>query len=132
MDTLITQEKAEKFIKDFITEAWCNQDSNSISKHYTKDFIGVLNGQETFNYDDLFKRVEFSKQSFAKNEAKFHETFVISKNRIGSKVSMHRLDYQNHATQVNIFMVVELSANKVSKIWLFTDQDYAYKDWQST
>jgi len=120
---------AKNFVKKFITEVWCEQNINKIAEHYTLDFVGLLNGSETFNYNDLIKRVEFSKKSFAKNNAEFHDTFVISETRIGARVSMHRLDFGGNESHVNIFMVIELAIDKVQKIWLFTDQDYKYKSW---
>ncbi len=127
---MFTQKQAEVFVKTLITEVWCEQNADKIPEHYTHDFVGIMNGDETFDYDDLFKRVTLSKKSFVENKAEFHDVFVISENRIGARVSMHRQDFKDQTSHVNICMIIEIKANKVKRIWLFTDQTYRYKGWE--
>lgn len=127
----LTQQEAEKFVKLFITEVWCEQNADKISEHYTKDFIGYMNGDEVFYYDDLFERIKLSKKSFKTNAAEFHDVFIISKTIIGARVAMNRVGIDGNESHVNICMIIELLENKVKKIWLFTDQYYKYKGWEN-
>lgn len=125
-----TQLEAEKFVKSFIAEVWCEQNADKIPEHYTSDFIGYMNGNEIFYYDDLIERVKLSKKSFKTNVAEFHDIFIISKILIGARVSMKRFGFDDNKSNVNICMIIEVLGNKVKKIWLFTDQDYKYKGWE--
>lgn len=116
------------FIKKFITEVWVNRESNKIEQYYDMDFVGTLNGDETFNLTDVFKRIEYSKNNFEKNEVEFLDIFPITKGLIGAKINMHRIT-ENIEQKIPILLVVKKNNNKISRLWLFTELDYRYKDW---
>lgn len=119
-----------EFIKKFVTEVWVNRDSSKVEQYYDKDFVGILNGEETFDLADVFKRIEYSQNKFEKNEVEFLDIFTITTGLIGAKINMHRID-TNKEKKIPILLVIKTANNKISRLWLFTDLNYRYKNWDT-
>lgn len=122
-------EKVKKFVKNFVVEVWCDRNKSKVEHYYDENFTGFLNGSEIFNFSDVLKRIDYSKENFEKNDAEFHDIFIVSKDLIGARLTMHRIDRNKEAKSVPVLLVIEVHADKIQRLWLFTDLDYRYKDW---
>lgn len=121
-------DQIKTFVKTFVNEVWCERNKEKVEQYYDKSFIGFLNSSESFNYEDVLRRIDYSKANFEKNTAEFHDVFIVADNLIGARLSMHRTDQQKSEKVVPILLVLQLQDEKIQRLWLFTDLNYRYKN----